>query len=1205
MQHPASLPKNFSCSFEGSFRQQEGEELSPPSGLALTPEGSLVVADDFNHRIQIYDKERKLTACFGGKGKNDGQFMYPRGMAVDADGNIYVADSWNHRVQKFDARGKHLLTIGKHGEAKGELNEPYDVLIDSTGRIVVVERYNHRIQFFDPDGTSLGWVGNRGTVLEEQLACVYETPAHLLSLPVFEFPTSIAADSRGNFYVTDSSNHRIVKFNSEWQVIQVIGEKGAGPGQFQYPLCISVGPNDLLYVADLNNDRVQVFTSQGQFLFAFDEADGSTKLKTPCLTLVDPSGRLYVGLTFNPTLLHFQTPVQPQDDLYKNLIEAQPEDFKTFFYQGRLHEETGSVKPALEAYTKAVSLLLAQKDQHSSSPSSSLKEEYSAFLKGEYSANFDEAMALPLRLCRLAPEGSGEREIEPLLLQCLDFYESRVQAFCREILDHKNRWDKAGEDYFRKLVAEETLILNQQEDPLVFNKDLYLAEKQDKTLFREIRVLFYCYRKVAEQRAAFVLGLLQGNLSEPGLKKCIETLKSGYRAVCGHISALLDNKEKNEEELVRAFAAMEGDQNQWANFHSKFQINSRTMETLRHFQFELRVGLKNIKCAALKYKGPLMEETLRELFIESPDSALIPKILLRIQEDWIIHPVLEMDHKDLLDTWLTCLRDPSSAAVRRVGKEFFSSVPFDVEDLNPDDIVRTLLMEGAPPERVAQGVLCGNEIFSLESVENDGEESAKRLQGVLDNMAVYEQKAGEIFKEMESFTLKKAELEAQLRQANPRDKKEPIPIRNNIEVIDFQISLFKRMIKTLEINEMNNFIRLGLGCALPALQKPIQAQGLFNALRAFSSELRKKTRDAMSKRKTVFYEKASVETEVQSDTSSVDLAAVDRSVQMKSRQIEIAATLERLEATLNRYYRINNLLDKLLEFASEGEDGAGAMGFQYAFGGAGPEAGSFFGPAYIAHTSQGDVLVVDQVKHQVQRFSAEGIYLSHFGCWGNSYGAFQWPEGVQVDTEDYIYVMDRFNYRVQKFTSEGKFVRAFGDRGEPENRIGLAFSLSIDRENNVWVADTQNHRIQIYTSDGKYLRSISRKGKNAQDLFEPLCICCLENGDYIVGDKSEYLLKRFNSGGELLHALKKDDPSINEIYTITHDPRHGIFAVDLWNHKIYQLNSKLEPIFTYQNPGRRGGQCGITPGLSIHQDTLMIADYDNQRILAFELKGTS
>ena len=288
--------------FKSVFRSPDAnnEELSPPSGFHCASNGNLILADDFNHRIQIYDADQNLKKSFGRKGKNPGEFHYPKGITTDRGGNIYVADSWNHRVQKFDAQGNHLLSIGSSGEGKDQLNEPYDVFIAPNTNILIVERYNHRIQIFSPEGKSLGWIGGRGTVLEEQLASIYETPKSLFNAPAFEFPTSIASDRHGNYFISDSGNHRILKFDAQWNLTQAFGERGKNPGQFEYPLSVSVGPNDLLYVADLNAVRRfpyslmrEVPTGPGQDVTAPGALGGTNGHRTRGLVF-GPDGRFYV-----------------------------------------------------------------------------------------------------------------------------------------------------------------------------------------------------------------------------------------------------------------------------------------------------------------------------------------------------------------------------------------------------------------------------------------------------------------------------------------------------------------------------------------------------------------------------------------------------------------------------------------------------------------------------------------------------------------------------------------------------------------------------------------------------------------------------------------------------------------------------------------------------------------------------------------------
>ena len=461
--------------FAGSLRDGD-DTLSPPSGFAFTKEGNRIVADDFNHRIQIYSPDGACIAQFGRKGKGPGEFHYPKGCAVDAQGHIYVADSWNHRVQQFDAAGRHLKTIGNCGEAKGQLNEPHDVVIDHAGLLHVVERYNHRIQIFDSNGVSQGFIGNRGTVLEEELAEIYETPAHLFAAPGFEFPTSLAAAPDGGWYVADSGNHRVVRFDALWQRQLTFGGRGSEPGRFEYPLCVAVAPNGLVYVTDLNNDRVQAFTATGGFLFDFNRCGKMQDLKAPNLTVFTPEGRLWVSRTFETAVLEFEVPDTPQDDILQARITACPQDTRLLYHQALSLEEAGNTQAALKIHRQIVTLLAQQ----------------------ERTDNADWPLACLMRFSRLA-RASNDPENTASLVEGLQITRALQQTARQDLLETHLEWEQAALDFNRRTFAEQKRVLAGSEDSTTFNKPLYAAEERDKTLYRKLRHQFF---RLPRHRAA-------------------------------------------------------------------------------------------------------------------------------------------------------------------------------------------------------------------------------------------------------------------------------------------------------------------------------------------------------------------------------------------------------------------------------------------------------------------------------------------------------------------------------------------------------------------------------------------------------------------------------------------------------------------------------------------------------------------------------
>ncbi|MBI4388841.1 MAG: NHL repeat-containing protein [Nitrospinae bacterium] len=1188
-----ALRATFSARFENAFRPapEKKTDLSPPSGMALAPDGSLVVSDDFNHRVQIYDRDGTLVRQFGGKGKNPGQLTYPKGLTTDPDGNIYVADSWNHRVQKFDPLGNPLLSFGGYGEARGQMNEPYDVHIDPMGNLVVVERYNHRLQFFSPDGKSLGWLGNRGTTLEARLAWLYDTPPNLLDPAVFEFPTSIARDGQNAYYVADSGNHRIVKFDPEWRQVQTWGGRGAGPGQFQYPLCVTVDPEGRLFVADLNNDRVQAFTSQGQFLFALAEAGASTPLKMPGLTLAGPGGTLYIALTFDTRILRFKTPLQPQEAILENQVRLDRERGRALFALGQLYEECGDPESAARKYEASFQALLEERAGTGQTAPS------------------DERKNLPPALNRLAAMDSAGKN-EDLLLKGLGLIDDLLRESRQNVLSCLREWENAGSEFLQRLFARETAILQETEDPRVFDRAFYLAEKTSKERYREIRELFHDYRAVAEKFGEYAFALLSRPLSADGNERLRQTLARRLDDIRETIDLHIDKKEKNEEAMVQTFSAQEGDGKKWEEFRLKFHANVQLLDALKHFHFELRVHLKMCKAALLNpANAPAFAEFLKETFATPEGSRPLGRVLLRTQEDWGDHSGLNTLFLDLMDT---ALRLPESGGPRKRALQSggFSPLSFDSEDMDYEDIFRSLAMEGTPMRQTPDGLLCGGEIYA--PWDGDVTEMARRLDEILQYQNAYEEKNVELFAELERLRLQRLDLDDDLRKADTRDPKAPIPIGKTSQAVDFQINLVRRMLMTLRINEARNLSRLTLGGAAfsshPAAQGNPLLKTFLGRLREYYLKLGSEIDGLHEQRKSRYMEIVSLENQAEELGANLVAGNFEKSLSAKRGVASAQWAFEQAQFNLDRRYRTRNFLRKSLRLAGDAAfgpfdpetQGAG-LKLKRHFGRRGPPAGKFIFPLGLAYARNGDLLAADHNGNSICRFSGEGIFKSSFGRFGNSFGAFQYPASVAEDSQGNILVADSHNVRVQKFTAEGKFILAFGDRGGQEEKTATAFSLAVDREDNVWIADTVNHRLLVFNPEGQFVRSIRQGEESPESLTGPTCVHCLEDGGYIVADRSESPLKRFDAKGNLLCAFKRGTVSCGDIFYIAVHPESGVFAADSWNNQILRLNGQLELVCVYNDAGRRAGNLGIVGGLAIHGSSLAVANHDGNKIQIFEL----
>lgn len=61
-----------------------------------------MVCDSYNHSVQVFELSGKFVAKFGCKGSGRGEFRNPTSTANLSDGKIVLCDQLNNRIQIFD-----------------------------------------------------------------------------------------------------------------------------------------------------------------------------------------------------------------------------------------------------------------------------------------------------------------------------------------------------------------------------------------------------------------------------------------------------------------------------------------------------------------------------------------------------------------------------------------------------------------------------------------------------------------------------------------------------------------------------------------------------------------------------------------------------------------------------------------------------------------------------------------------------------------------------------------------------------------------------------------------------------------------------------------------------------------------------------------------------------------------------------------------
>jgi sugar lactone lactonase YvrE len=148
----------------GEFNFTEVTRNDNASGVAVSPDGKLIaVGDGANHRVQLFDRDRKYIRSIGRLGRDDGQFVNPCCLAIDEQHRIWVVDAGREDVQVFSEAGKHLLTFAGSGHGGGQLSRPSSIVVDLTAnRVYVGDFANRRVAVFATDGT---WIDGFGGVM--------------------------------------------------------------------------------------------------------------------------------------------------------------------------------------------------------------------------------------------------------------------------------------------------------------------------------------------------------------------------------------------------------------------------------------------------------------------------------------------------------------------------------------------------------------------------------------------------------------------------------------------------------------------------------------------------------------------------------------------------------------------------------------------------------------------------------------------------------------------------------------------------------------------------------------------------------------------------------------------------------------------------------------------------------------------------------
>jgi sugar lactone lactonase YvrE len=322
------------------------------------------------------------------------QLSIPVGVAVDRRASpnfLYVVDAGNNRVLGWTLTtllangasadlvlGQQTFLTSYSGGGLASLNEPSGAAVDSSGNLFVADTGNNRVLLYNTpfNQTKVPPCSSSNLCMGQSAEMVIGQPtsgglcnggALMPSASSLCGPASVAVDGKGNLYVADSGNNRVLEFftptgpqnpscpgtgtnpgcpgdlvadrvlgQGATDNIFITSQCGVGQDSMCDPEGVAVDSLGNVYVSDSNNNRVLEFDPgnvvadrvYGQVDFSANVPTGnsgddkatSTGLNLPSGVTIDTNDNLYVVDSNNNRILAF---ISPLTNVAANLVFGQ------------------------------------------------------------------------------------------------------------------------------------------------------------------------------------------------------------------------------------------------------------------------------------------------------------------------------------------------------------------------------------------------------------------------------------------------------------------------------------------------------------------------------------------------------------------------------------------------------------------------------------------------------------------------------------------------------------------------------------------------------------------------------------------------------------------------------------------------------------------------------------------------------------------
>jgi sugar lactone lactonase YvrE len=301
------------------------EEKDPLADPVSKPEDAYAQKSDLSGMVRYFGGTKSTDKQFSGDGglATKAALNFPSAVAVADDGTVYIADTWNHRIRRVDPQTGIISTISGTGQTKifgdngpaekAALNEPVALALDKQGHLYIADQSNNRIRKIDLSSGVITTVAGTGE-------SAYNGDGAPGPNTALAGPSGLAIDQEDNLYIADTFSSRIRKLDCSTGIVDaVLGGVGAyqfAPGDnesslsLSRPYAIAIHPDGRLFITDSDNHLIRVWNVQtkemsllagnGKAEFSGDGQNPvASSLNYPFGVALDSQGHVYIADTFS------------------------------------------------------------------------------------------------------------------------------------------------------------------------------------------------------------------------------------------------------------------------------------------------------------------------------------------------------------------------------------------------------------------------------------------------------------------------------------------------------------------------------------------------------------------------------------------------------------------------------------------------------------------------------------------------------------------------------------------------------------------------------------------------------------------------------------------------------------------------------------------------------------------------------------------